>query len=360
MTPNYLFSLILVFVAALLASILLTLLARRVAFRLEMVDRPGGRRHHRGAIPRLGAIPLWGAFTLAAILAQMLPVERADPNEITRLIGLLLGGTVIFIFGLIDDKFDLPWYTQLAGQISAALIGISALIFIERVNNPLTGDTLIWPFFITLPVSLFWLVLMMNTVNFLDGSDGLSGGVILIAASLLFIHTAKEMQHSVSLLPMALIGTLVGFLIFNWYPAKIFMGSGAVYLGYVIGALSIIGGAKMATILLVMGLPLLDVAWQVARRLAQGRNPLKGDRGHIHFRLLDLRVAPPVLALGYHAFCAGFGALALVTTSSQFKAVALAVMGALVVIGFALVDRRDRRDRQDQRAQATPSDGPTS
>jgi UDP-GlcNAc:undecaprenyl-phosphate GlcNAc-1-phosphate transferase len=184
---------------------------------------------------------------------------------------------------------------------------------------------------------------MMNTVNFLDGSDGLAGGVILIAAVLLFIHTTKDQQLSVSLLPMALIGTLIGFLIFNWHPAKIFMGSGAVYLGYIIGALAIIGGAKMATILLVMGLPLLDVAWQVARRIAEGRNPLKGDRGHLHFRLIDANVHPALLALGYHLFCAAFGLLALLTTSRQFKFLALLVMIALVVAGFAFVERWARR-----------------
>ncbi|MFN8418355.1 MAG: MraY family glycosyltransferase [Anaerolineae bacterium] len=256
------------------------------------------------------------------------------------MIGLLGGGTFIFVFGILDDKFDLPWYIQFIGQISAALIGIACLVFIERFNNPLNGETVILPFWITLPISLFWLVLMMNTTNFLDGSDGLAGGVILIAAVLLFIHTAKEMQHSVSLLPMALIGTMLGFLIFNWHPAKIFMGSGAVYIGYIIGALSIIGGAKMATILLVMGLPLLDVAWQVARRIATRRNPLKGDRGHIHFRLIDLNVSPVVLALGYHSFCLAFGLLALITTSRQFKFVALLVMALLTVIGFMFVTRR--------------------
>jgi UDP-GlcNAc:undecaprenyl-phosphate/decaprenyl-phosphate GlcNAc-1-phosphate transferase len=343
MSPAYLPSLIAVFAIALCSSLLLVGVARWASFRFGVVARPGGRRLHQGTIAKLGALPLWGAFTLTALIAQVLPVERADPNEIIRLIGLLGGGTFIFIFGLLDDKFDLSWQVQFIGQGVAALIGIACLVFIERINNPFTGETIQWTFAVTLVVTLFWLVLMMNTVNFLDGSDGLSGGVILIAAVLLFIHTAKEMQHSVSLLPMALIGTLVGFLVFNWHPAKIFMGSGSVYLGYVIGALSIIGGAKMATILLVMGLPLLDAAWQVTRRLTERRNPLKGDRGHIHFRLIDLNVSPAVLALGYHAFCAAFGVLALVTTSRQFKLVALVAMIVLVLVGFAFVDRRAHR-----------------
>src|SRR5262249_37240987 len=157
-----------------------------------------------------------------------------------------------------------------------------------------------WPFFVTVTISLFWLGLMMNTLNFLDGVDGLAGGVTLIASILLFIHTYRpdsygNQQLSVSLLPVALIGTVLGFFIFNWYPAKIFMGSGAVFLGYTLGALSIIGGAKMATVLLVMGLPLLDVAWQFANRIVAGRNPMAGDRGHTHFRLIDAGVSPRLI-----------------------------------------------------------------
>jgi UDP-GlcNAc:undecaprenyl-phosphate/decaprenyl-phosphate GlcNAc-1-phosphate transferase len=135
------------------------------------------------------------------------------------------------------------------------------------------------------------------------------------------------------------MGTMLGFLVFNWHPASIYMGSGAVFIGYTLGALAIIGGAKMATILLVMGLPLMDVAWQVARRLATGKNPLFGDRGHTHFRLIDAGVSPKLICTGYYVFCAAFGLLALATTSRQFKLVAIVVMIILVLIGFALVAR---------------------
>jgi UDP-GlcNAc:undecaprenyl-phosphate GlcNAc-1-phosphate transferase len=342
MSPNYIASLGFIFASGLAVAIVFVYVARWVAFRFDLVDRPGGRRKGHQPTPRLGAVPLWAGFTVAALLTLMMPVERADPNEYVRFWGLMGGGTFIFLFGLLDDKFDLPWYIQIIGQITAAAIGIFSLIFIERWNNPLTGETVVWGFALTIIFSMFWLGLMMNTVNFLDGSDGLAGGVILIAAVLLFIHTAREQQHSISLLTMALIGAMLGFLIFNWHPAKIFMGSGAVYMGYVIGALSIIGGAKMATILLVMGLPLLDVAWQVARRIAHGRNPLKGDRGHLHFRLIDADVGPITLAVGYHLFCAAFGVLALITTSRQFKFVALVVMVMLLMIGFVVVERRAR------------------
>jgi UDP-GlcNAc:undecaprenyl-phosphate/decaprenyl-phosphate GlcNAc-1-phosphate transferase len=335
----YVIACVVIFFLSLTLSILLTQLAKQIAPRLGLVDEPGGRRIHKGAISRFGALPLWGAFTITALVAQHMPVERGDPLETVRLTGLLLGGTFLFFTGIFDDKFDLPAVPQYIIQIIAAGIGVVFLIFIERLNNPFTGDTLEWPYIITVGVSLFWLGLMMNTLNFLDGVDGLAGGVAFIAALLLFIHTFREQQLSVSLLPLALMGTMLGYLRYNWHPATIFMGSGAVYLGYTVGALSIIGGAKMATILLVMGLPLLDVAWQAARRLAEGKNPLVGDRGHTHFRLKDANVDPRIISIGYYFFCAAFGVLALVTTSRLYKFIAIVVMIALVLVGFTLVAR---------------------
>ncbi|MCC7210193.1 MAG: undecaprenyl/decaprenyl-phosphate alpha-N-acetylglucosaminyl 1-phosphate transferase [Anaerolineae bacterium] len=341
MTPDYWLSAGIVFALALAASVALTLVARRLAFRMGMVATPGGRRRHARPVAKFGGLPLWGAFTLAALVAQLLPVERADPNEAIRLTGLLLGGAFIFIAGALDDRFDLSAIPQFVAQFIAAGIAITFLIFIERFNNPLTGEmTAPWPHLVTIIISLFWLVLMMNTVNWLDGADGLAAGVNVIAALLLFIHTVREGQLSVSLLPLALMGAALGFLAFNWYPASIFMGGGAVYLGFTTGALSIIGGAKMATILLVMGLPLLDVAWQVARRLAVGKNPLIGDRGHLHFRLIDAGVSPRLLVAGYYVFCLAFGLVALSASSRMFKLIALVVLGGLAVIGFAVVARR--------------------
>lgn len=355
MTGDYLASLAVVFLLAFGASLGLTRLAKALAPRFGLLAVPGGRRQHEHPVPKFGALPLWGAFTLAALIAQWMPVERADPNEIIRLTGLLLGGTFIFAAGLIDDRFDLPALPQFIMQIIAAGIAVAFLIFIERFNNPLTGElTPPWPHYVTVAITLFWLILMMNTVNFLDGVDGLAAGVNLIAAGLLFIHTFREGQLSVSLLPMALMGAMLGFLRFNWFPASIFMGSGAVYLGFTTGSLSIIGGAKMATILLVMGLPLLDVAWQVARRLAEGKNPLVGDRGHIHYRLLDAGVSPRALVAGYYLFCTAFGLIALSTTSRQFKLIALMVLVGLAFTGFALVGRRvlarERRASRDRAA----------
>jgi UDP-GlcNAc:undecaprenyl-phosphate GlcNAc-1-phosphate transferase len=183
---------------------------------------------------------------------------------------------------------------------------------------------------------------MMNTVNFLDGLDGLAGGVALIAGIMLFINSAfrvEPAQTSVALLHLALMGSSLGFLLYNFPPARIFMGGGAFLLGYLLSTLSIIGGAKMATILFVMGLPLLDVAWQVFNRVRQGRSPFHGDRGHLHYRLLDIGFSQRQIVVGYYLFCASFGVLTLVVASQLFKFIALSVMMALVAFGFVMLAR---------------------
>lgn len=262
--------------------------------------------------------------------------------------------------GLLDDWLDLPPLPQLIGQSLAAAAAILFQIFIEYFNNPLTGQqTAPWSFIITVTISYFWLVGMMNTVNFLDGADGLSSGVAVIAGVLLFLNSVYRVepaQISVSLLHLALIGAVLGFLIHNSYPARIVLGGGAPMLGFLLGALAIIGGAKMATILLVMGLPLADGIWQATRRILHGRNPMSGDRGHLHFRLLDMGISQQQLVIGYYTFCAVFGGIALLADSRLFKFIALGVMTLCVVIGFVWIDRRAGHSLSDRNSGVSSAD----
>lgn len=160
----------------------------------------------------------------------------SDPYENIRLIGLLLGGTVIFVVGLLDDIYQFRALSIFTGQSIAAGIAIAFQIFIEFFNNPITGQqTVPWAYIVTVTLSYFWLVGMMNTVNFLDGLDGLAGGVAFIAGTMLFVNSALRVtppQTSVSLLMLALMGSSLGFVLYNFYPARIMMGGGAFYLGY--------------------------------------------------------------------------------------------------------------------------------
>ena len=271
-------------------------------------------------------------------------VFRFDPKEVIRLAGLLIGGTFIFAVGLADDRLELSPLPQYISQLLAAALAVAFLIIIEYVNNPLTGlQTEDFPYLLTVTISLFWLGLMMNTVNWLDGLDGLAAGVVAIACVVLFVNAAFRLnppQYSVALLPAALLGATLGFLPYNFAPARIFLGSGAVFLGYVLGVLSIIGGAKVASILLVMGLPLLDLAWQIVNRVLRGQNPTTGDRGHLHFRLADLGLSQKQIVIGYYGFCAVFGALALLIPSRLFKLIAILVMGGLSLAGFIWLTRQ--------------------
>lgn len=337
---------VIVFVLAFSLSLLFVLVGDYLGRRTGIVAMPDARRQSsadKRGVSKLGGLGLLVGFMVTIILAQYLPVPRMDPYEIVRLTGLVLGGVVIFTIGVIDDRYELSAVHLFVGQSVTAAIAIAFQIFIEYFNNPFTGQqTDPWPHLVTVTLSYFWLVGMMNTVNFLDGVDGLAGGVAFIAGSMLFINSAfivQPAQTSVSLLPLALMGASLGFLLYNFYPSRVIMGGSAYYLGYVLGTLSIIGGAKMATILLVMGLPLMDVAWQAVNRLRQGRNPFVGDRGHVHFRLLDLGFNPRQIALIYYVFCAFFGGLTLITSSQLFKFIAFSVMLALVLFGFFLLSR---------------------
>jgi len=340
-------NLALVFLLAFTLALVLTPLAGLVGKRLGLADVPGGRRQHSGQIPRTGGIALYLAFTIAALVAQWLPVPRFDmPNEIIRFTGLLLGGAVIFVMGLADDRWDLAPRWQYLAHAVAAGIAILFLIFIEFVANPLSAkDYLYFPLWFTVALTMFWIMGMVNTVNWMDGLNGLAAGVTAIACAMLFIHMVLRSdppQTSVALLPLALAGTCVGFLPWN-LSGRVFMGSsGAWFLGFTLGCLAIIGGAKVAAVLLVMAVPVIDVAWLIVRRLRRRVPVGAGGRDHLHFRLLDAGIAQWKIVLGYYAFCAAFGALALVSPPRVYKLIALIALGILVLVVLWQAERRSQ------------------
>ncbi len=338
------FAFVITFTTALSLTLLLMPVCDWVGKRWGITSKAGGRRTAEAdyrRVSKLGGVALSLGFVITVLLAQQLPVPRFDPNELTRLAGLVVGALFLSVVGVIDDRYELKALPQFAIQFIAAAIAIGFQVFIEYFNNPFTGQqTDPWHPLVTIILTAFWLVVTMNTVNFLDGLDGLAGGVAFIAGIVLFVNSVFILgQTSVGLLHLALMGSALGFVLFNFYPARIFMGSGAVTLGYILGALAIIGGAKMATILFVIALPLLDAAWQAANRLMQGRSPFRGDRGHLHFRLLDMGFSQRQIVSFYYVFCALFGVLTLVIESQFFKLMALLAMMALVVLGFFLVER---------------------
>lgn len=346
----------LVLVSALVLTASLTPPAGSLGRRLGLVDRPGGRRQHVGVIPRTGGLALFGGFVIVVLLLLVLPARlpadwaglfppRNDPNEMRRLAALLAGSLFCVVGGFLDDRYELSPLPQYAVQLVAALIAIAGLIFIKHVNNPfgdgfLGGpDGLSW--WLVIPITIFWFMGMMNTVNWLDGLSGLVAGVTAILCLVLavnMIFKSDPPQLSVALLPVALLGTALGFLPFNFAPARIFMGSsGSYFLGFAVAALGIIGGARLATVMLVLGLPALDVAWLIISRWRRGVSPGQGGRDHLHFRLLDMGLSERTIVLGYWGFCAVFGALTLLLDDRLYKLVALLGLGlvALAVLIWA-------------------------
>jgi UDP-GlcNAc:undecaprenyl-phosphate GlcNAc-1-phosphate transferase len=328
------------FLIGFVASIGFTLVGRAIGVRLEVVDRPGGRRQHHGTVSRLGGIGLVLGVYAALAWAYADPIATADPHESRRFWGLVAGTGWLFILGLFDDRFDLPPWTQYAGYLIAALIATASLIILEQFNNPFTDELINLPLLLYLPLTLFWITGMVVTVNWLDGLDGLATGVAAILAAVLFLHMVRMGQLSVAPQAAALFGAALGFLVFNIYPAKVHLGSsGAFPLGYMLAALGLIAGARVATVLLVMWMPILDVAWTILDRMRHGVQPFKGDRRHLHFRLRDAGLSTRTIVFVYWSVCALFGALALLISSRLYKLLALGAMGVLLLIVLFFLSR---------------------
>lgn len=315
-----------------------TPLVIRLGKRWDLVDRPGGRRKHQGEVVRIGGLGIYPAFAIAALATWGLP--RRDPLELTRLTGVLVVLGAVWALGLLDDRFRLPAWVQVGAIVVIAALAIPFKVFIELFNNPFTQSQVKVGWYLMIPITLVWLVGMTGTMNMLDGLDGLATGVTAISALVLFVHMLRLGQYSVSLLPLALLGCCLGFLPYNFSPARVFLGGGAYVLGLALACLSIIAGAKVASALLVVWLPIVDVVWQLYSRWRRGQSIGLGDRGHLHFRLHDLGWSHRRIVLLYYTVTAALGAVALFVSSRLLKLTILVVGAAVILAVLALLARR--------------------
>lgn len=337
----------LVFVAAFLVAFLISFgtspLLRAKALRYGFADRP--RPRQEGPIkPRLGGIALYVAFVVA-ILATMPWVEGRTAEEINKIVGLLVGCSAVVVMGAWDDRRELGVWPQMAVQVAAAGLALVSGIIIDAVANPLASgltDSLIWlPIYASIPFTIVWLVGAMNAVNFIDGLDGLAGGITVIASTILFVRSVDTGQFTIAILPLALAGAVLGFLPFNLYPSRLTLGTcGALFCGYALASLSVIGGTKAATVLLVLAIPILDAAWIILRRLSQKRSPFLGDRIHIHYRLKDLGVSERHIVFILWALSALLGTLAIALPNPLLKLYALGGLVVIVVGSLAILARK--------------------
>jgi UDP-GlcNAc:undecaprenyl-phosphate GlcNAc-1-phosphate transferase len=358
---------VVVFVLAALLALALTPLVRRVFVRYKILDRPSARRVNLVPVPRGGGLAVSAAFLVVAGLflainnmAHLVVVPFS--LGATEVVALLLGGAAAAALGAFDDLLDLRARWQLLGQIALALGAVWLGISIDFIQNPF-GSGLVR--FDTVPVlaaglTIFWIVGMINSINWIDGLDGLSSGIALIAAVTLGLIslTTQVGQPLVAILCFALAGALLGFLRWNFYPATIFTGtSGVQFVGYSLALLSILGTAKVAVALLVLGVPIIDTFWIIVRRLSQGRSPFTPDRSHIHHRLLDLGLSHRQTVLVIYSICFALAVLSLLLSGTTQL---YAFLGIFVAFGLVLFlpTRGDFQRPDELEAEAYESDVP--
>ncbi|HLZ20611.1 MAG TPA: MraY family glycosyltransferase [Ktedonobacterales bacterium] len=322
-THPSLFALVAGFVLAAALTGVLCIVVARICRRLGVLDRPEPRRVHTKAVPRLGGIAIFVSFLTVSLLV----FRPANDYELHVYAGLIAAAVLIVAVMAYDDIWGLPPLPRLGVQALAALIAMFPAghgTLIEVIHNPLiaqsAGHTLL-ALWVAIPFTMFWIVGMMNTINWVDGLDGLAGGVVTITALVMAAISWLLGQHTAALLCAVLAGATLGFLPLNWHPARLFMGdSGAMFLGLALAVLANVGGAKLATMLLLLGLPILDTARVIVRRLRQGRSPLHFDRSHIHHRLLSGGLSQRQIAALFYIVTATFGGVTILAAYLQTRA----------------------------------------
>ena len=361
-------------VLAALVAFLLTPLAARFATAVGAIDRPGARRLHRAATPRGGGLAVAAAFITVG-LAVLWYQRREDLVALsfrpppTELAALFIGAAAAAVLGFVDDRYDLRARWQFLGQIALALVAVASGMTIGFINNPLGGQAITFGGAVGAGLTVFWIVGMINSINFIDGLDGLSSGIAMIAALTLggISFTVTQNQPLVAILCFVLAGALAGFLPWNFHPARIFVGTTGVFvIGYALAVLSLLGTAKVAVALLVLGVPIIDTFWIIVRRLAQGTSPFAPDRGHFHHRLLDLGLGHREAVLLIYAICALLALLSfrLSGTGQLYAFLGIVVGGGLVlylltartrVVGVSGLDPSAYEDESVAEADTVPA-----
>ncbi len=357
---TYLFS----FVCAMLASLFVTPYARRTALRLDIVDRPAGRKAHASPIPYLGGVAIYLAFILILVSGWRLWNSGTGVATATgQLLAILGGATLMALLGLADDRFDLPARLKLVVQLVGALILVLAQItvhFNHATFQPLEA-----------PLTVLWVVGITNALNLMDNMDGLAVGTAGIASCFFFLHAilALPLQSLVAALAAALAGACFGFLYYNWNPARIFMGdAGSLFLGYLLAAVALklsltstsaqllvlaraagyssgavqgIHAIALLAPVFVLGVPIFDTSLVTISRLRRGLPPLRGGRDHVSHRLVGAGMThrEAVMTL-YLASCA-LGGLSIVLTRSSITE-GIIISGALLLVALALGVRFER------------------
>jgi UDP-GlcNAc:undecaprenyl-phosphate GlcNAc-1-phosphate transferase len=328
------------FAAALAGSLLLTPLVAALARRQGLLDQPdGARKLHLLPVPRCGGVAVFGAFVGAWCLAAAL-AGSGTALDLESALPLLLAATIVMLTGLVDDVRGLPPFAKILAQTAAGLLLFAAGYRVETIGVPWGGTVDLG--LLALPVTLAWIVGMSNAFNLIDGLDGLAAGVALVATVTLVAVAASNGRTTTLVLTAALAGALLGFLRYNFNPAKVFLGdSGSLTVGFLLAAFAIGGNLKSRTMIAVavplvaLALPIFDASLAVLRRAIRGGEVFRADRDHIHHRMVRLGLTPrrAVMLLYGISVLLGSLALAILSGPKQTLWAALLVMALLGWLG---------------------------
>ena len=322
-------------------SCILTPAAIRIAPKIGAMDIPkDNRRMHKKAMPRFGGMAIFAGTEISLAIFC-----HSDPKVIT----ILIGGILIYAVGVADDLKGIPAKLKFLLQMLCAAVLYAGGIRVDFVKNPLGifmdggPEYIHFPLVISLIITVIWIVGITNTVNLIDGLDGLAAGVAVIASGYISYAAVLSGQYGVALAMIAVTGGALGFLPFNFHPAKIFMGdSGSLYLGFMIAAISVLGSTKGATLIvtivpfLALGLPIFDTMFAIIRRISHGQNPMAPDRSHVHHRLIDMGLNQKQAVAVLYVISAILGLSAVVlATSGEIKAI-LCLMALIIVCLIAV------------------------
>lgn len=321
-------------------SCLLTPAAIRLAPKIGAMDIPkDNRRMHKKAMPRFGGMAIFAGTEISLALFC-----HDDPKVIT----ILIGGALIYAVGVVDDLKGLPAKLKFLLQIVCAAVLYAGGIRVDFIKNPLgifmsEGPLYIhFPMAVSLIITIIWIVGITNTVNLIDGLDGLAAGVAAIASGYISYAAVLSGQYGVALAMIAVTGGALGFLPFNFHPARIFMGdSGSLYLGFMIAAISVLGSTKGATLivtivpLLALGLPIFDTAFAIIRRWMNGTPIMEADKGHVHHRIMNTGIGQRRTVLIMYCISAVMGMVAIMVVKREFlEAVILTAVAAVLLCVF--------------------------
>lgn len=335
------------FCSAFLLSFFLTPMVRAIMLRFDITDKPvkNSRKIHKTPIALGGGIAIFISFAIMVAIARF-GLGDLGSEVITRhIIGLILASSVLIVGGLLDDIFTFTAKYSIIFPLVATFLMIAVGVGPEIITNPFGGTIDLYQFQFELPglgtvvwfadlIVFLWLMGMMMTTKLLDGLDGLVSGVVGIGSIMIFFLSMQSLwyQPEVALLALLFAGVLGGFLIWNWHPAKIFLGEGgSTMLGLILGTLAIISGGKIATTLLVMAIPIFDILRVMFRRAKNNKPLFRGDSNHLHFQLIHSGLSQTQAVLLFYAISLLFGLTTLFLQSSQ-KLFALLLLLVLMLL----------------------------